>query len=399
MSTFARREAEFRPSPVRAVFEMAMSPEYASLAGGNPDTSLLPHERIADLAAGLLRDRGTEILQYGSGAGITALPATISTLMDRVGAAGVDERNVLITTGSQMGIDLITKLYCNQGDVVIAEGPTYVGALGVFGSYEVDLRQVPTDDDGVDPEGVAEAIDAARAQGRRVGYVYVIPHHQNPSGVTLSQERRRRLVDVCASRDVVIAEDDPYAFVGFPGVDPLPSLYSMNPDGVIYLGSFSKLFAPGLRVGWMAAPEPVRARLQIAAEAVSIHPAVLAQELANAYVSGPDWEPTLDRLRELYHSRCQTLLSALASELPLGVRWTKPSGGFFTWLTLPGLPADTDLLAVAIEHRLVLVPGDACWVHPPATRYVRLAYSNGSPEQLHEGARRLGVMLRSLGMG
>lgn len=395
MSTFARRETEFRPSPVRAVFELAMSPEYVSLAGGNPGTGLLPHEQIAELSAQLLRDRGPEILQYGSGAGITTLPATMARLMAEVGSV-VAADQVLVTTGSQMGLDLVTKLYCDPGDVVVAEGPTYVGALGVFGRYEVDLRQVGTDDDGIDPEGVAEQIDRAQAEGRTVRYVYVIPHHQNPTGVTLSAERRDRLVEVCRERGVLIVEDDPYAFVGFHGVDPLASLHSRSPDDVIYLGSFSKLFAPGLRIGWMVAPPHVRARLQLAAEAVTIHPTVLAQELASAWVGGPDWAPTLLRQRELYAQRCGAVLTALEAELPAGVTSTRPSGGFFTWVTLPDAPPGTDLLAAAIEHRLVLVPGDACWVRPPASRHVRLAYSGGEPDELREGARRLGEMVRSL---
>lgn len=392
---FARREGEFRPSPVRAVFELALKPEYVSLAGGNPDTSLLPNELIGDIAARLLQERGPEILQYGSGAGIDALPGVIGSLMEQQGASA-DSSNILITTGSQMALDVVTKLFCDPGDVVVAEGPTYVGAMGVFGSYEVDLRQVDVDDDGIDPEAVAATIDAARAEGRTVRFVYVIPNFQNPTGVTLSLERRRRLVDVCAEREVLIVEDDPYAFVGFPGTPMLPSLYSFNPDGVAFLGSFSKLFSPGLRVGWVAAPPPVRARLQLAAEAVSIHPSVLAQEIACAYVTMPEWSRTLTEIRAGYRDRCGVLLGALTEHMPPGVTWTKPSGGFFTWLTLADVPAGTDMLAQAIGHHLVLVPGDACYVRPPAQRYVRLAYSNGTPESLEEGARRLAATLADL---
>lgn len=392
---FARREAEFRPSPVRAVFELALRPEYVSLAGGNPDTTMLPHDLIADLAGRLISERGPEILQYGSGAGIDAMPHVIGSLMEQQGAFA-DANNILITTGSQMALDVVTKLFCDPGDVVIAEGPTYVGAMGVFGSYEVDLRQVEMDDDGIDPEAVAAKIDAARAEGRTVRFVYVIPNFQNPTGVTLTLERRRRLVDVCAERGVLIVEDDPYAFVGFPGTPVLPSVYSFNPDGVAFLGSFSKLFSPGLRVGWVAAPPPVRARLQLAAEAVSIHPSVLAQEIACAYVTLPEWSATLGEIRAAYRDRCEALLGSLSEHMPEGVTWTEPAGGFFTWLTLHDVPPGTDMLAAAIEHHLVLVPGDACYVRPPDQRHVRLAYSNGTPESLEEGARRLAATLAGL---
>ena len=392
---FARREAEFRPSPVRAVFELAMRPEYVSLAGGNPDTSRLPHDLIADLTARMLRERGPEILQYGSGAGIDALPRVIGSLMEQQGASA-DTSNILITTGSQMALDVVTKLFCDPGDVVVAEGPTYVGAMGVFGSYEVDLRQVDVDDDGIDPEAVGAAIDEARREGCTVRFVYVIPNYQNPTGVTLGLQRRRRLVQVCAEREVLIVEDDPYAFVGFPGTPVLPSLYSLDPDGVVFLGSFSKLFSPGLRVGWVSAPPPVRARLQLAAEAVSIHPSVLAQEIACAYVNMPEWSQTLGAIRADYRDRCEALLGSLAEHMPAGVTWTRPSGGFFTWLTLHDVPPGTDMLAAGIEHHLVLVPGDACYVRPPTRCHVRLAYSNGTPESLEEGARRLAATLADL---
>ncbi|WP_374928507.1 PLP-dependent aminotransferase family protein [Kytococcus sedentarius] len=392
---FARRETEFRPSPVRAVFELAMDPAYVSLAGGNPDTGLLPTAEVADLSAQLLRERGAEILQYGSGAGADALREAVVHLMAQTGSA-VSGADVLATTGSQMGLDLVTKLFCDPGDVVIAEGPTYVGAMGVFGSYEVDLRQVPVDDAGMDPDQLAGVLDAERAAGRTVRFVYVIPHHQNPSGVTLTAERRRRVVEVCAARDVLVLEDDPYAFVGFPGNDPLPSLHSLHPEGVVHLGSMSKLFAPGLRVGWIVAPPELRARLQLAGEAVDIHPSALSQEVAAAWVTGPRWRPVLDAQRAVYAERCRVLLDALGREMPPGVHWTEPSGGFFTWLTLPGVPPGTDLLGAAIEQRLVLVPGDACFVDPPPTRHVRLAFSSGSDADLIEGARRLGAMVRAV---
>lgn len=392
---YARREHEFRPSPVRAVFELALDPRFVSLAGGNPDTTLLPHEEIAEISARLLRDRGAEILQYGSGAGIAALPEVIGALMAAQGAQ-VSPRELLITTGSQMGIDLATKLLCDPGDVVVAEGPTYVGAMGVFGAYETELRQIPVDDDGLVPQALEEALDAAQREGRRVGYLYTIPHHQNPSGTTLSQPRREQVVEICARRGVPIVEDDPYALVGFPGTEPLASLYSLNPAGVVHLGSFSKIFSPGMRVGWMAAPPQVRDRLQIAGESVDIHPSVLAQEIVAAYVGTPSWSEHLGRLRQAYAGRCQGLLEALARHAPEGVRWTVPSGGFFTWVTLEGVDPGADILGAAIERELIVVPGRACFAGEPPAACLRLAYSGSSPQALQEGARRLAQVIDDL---
>lgn len=389
---YARREQDLRPSPVRAVFELALDPRYVSLAGGNPDTSGLPSEEIAEIAARLLRERGAEILQYGSGAGIAALPDVVAALMARQGAS-ITSRNLLVTTGSQMGIDLATKLLCDPGDVILAEGPTYVGAIGVFGAYEAELRQVPLDAEGLIPEAVDEALVAAERAGRRVAYVYVIPHHQNPTGTTLSLERRHRLAEVCARRGIPIVEDDPYAFVGFPGTEPPRSLYSINPDGVVHLGSFSKTFSPGMRVGWMAAAADVRDRLQIAGESVDIHPSVLSQEIVAAYVGTTSWRQHLDALRATYGERCAALLRALDTELPDGTAWTRPTGGFFTWVTIDGVEPGTDLLAAAIEHQLIVVPGAACYAGEATSAAVRLAYSNSSPDELAEGARRLSAVI------
>jgi len=393
-SLFARRSGQFRPSPVRAVFEIALQPGMISLAGGNPDMSVLPHELIAELARGIVAERGPEVLQYGSGAGIGRLPGLVCELMRLQGAEVTPDR-IQITAGSQAGLDLVTKLFCDPGDVVVAEGPTYVGALGVFGSYEVEVEHVDVDDDGLDPEAVAERIDALRAAGRTVKLLYTIPNFHNPTGVTLTEARRRRLVQVCAERGVLILEDDPYGLLGFDREHRPPSLYSMDPDTVIHLGSFSKIFSPGLRIGWIAAVPAVRARLQIAAEAVTIHPSVLGQELAAQYVGGEHWRPALDRAVALYRSRCAAMMDALAAHMPDGVRWTRPAGGFFTWLDLdPRALPHGNLLRRAVEHGVALVPGGACYADGRPSTSLRLAYSAASEADIAEGVRRVGQMLR-----
>ena len=232
---FASRAEEFRPSPVRAVFEVARDPSVVSLAGGNPDLSVLPADAVGDVASLLLRGHAGEILQYGSGAGMDGLRELVVKLMAR-GGSTVTGADILPTTGSQAGLDLVTKLYCNPGDVIVAEGPTYVGALGVFGAYEVDVHHVEMDHDGMQPEAVARALDELAAQGRRVPFVYAIPSFQNPTGVTMPEERRRELVEVCAQRDVMIVEDDPYALLAFDRSEPLPSMHGMDPEHVIHLG-------------------------------------------------------------------------------------------------------------------------------------------------------------------
>lgn len=389
---FASRAAEFRPSPVRAVFETAMDPSVVSLAGGNPDLSVLPGGDIGALASSLLAERGGEILQYGSGAGTTPLRDLVVQLMSR-GGSGITSADVLPTTGSQAGLDLVTKLYCNPGDVILAEGPTYVGALGVFGAYEVDVRHVEVDEHGLDPQRVATALEQLAAEGKRVPFVYVIPSFQNPTGVTMPAERRRELVRVCAERDVMIVEDDPYALLSFDRSGPLPSMHGMDPEHVIHLGSFSKIFAPGLRVGWLVAPPEVRGRLQIAAESVVIHPSNLAQSLVTSWVGSEQWEPALDRAVEFYRERWQAMKAALEEFMPEHASWTEPTGGFFTWVTVPGLADKDDLLRDAIEQGVVLVPGSACYSDGRSSDAVRLAFSGVSPVRIREGVKRFAQVL------
>ena len=389
---FASRAAEFRPSPVRAVFETAMDPSVVSLAGGNPDLSVLPGGDIGALASSLLAERGGDILQYGSGAGATPLRDLVVQLMSR-GGSDITSADVLPTTGSQAGLDLVTKLYCNPGDVILAEGPTYVGALGVFGAYEVDVRHVEVDEHGLDPQRVATALEQLAAEGKRVPFVYVIPSFQNPTGVTMTAERRRELVRVCAERDVMIVEDDPYALLSFDRSGPLPSMHGMDPEHVIHLGSFSKIFAPGLRVGWLVAPPEVRGRLQIAAESVVIHPSNLAQSLVTSWVGSEQWEPALDRAVEFYRERWQAMKAALEEFMPEHASWTEPTGGFFTWVTVPGLADKDDLLRDAIEQGVVLVPGSACYSDGRSSDAVRLAFSGVSPVRIREGVKRFAQIL------
>jgi len=389
---FAARAAEFRPSPVRAVFETAMDPSVVSLAGGNPDLSVLPGGDIGALASSLLAERAGEILQYGSGAGTTPLRDLVVHLMSR-GGSNITSADVLPTTGSQAGLDLVTKLFCNPGEVVLAEGPTYVGALGVFGAYEVDVRHVELDDHGLDPEHVATALDELAAEGKRVPFVYVIPSYQNPTGVSMPAERRSELVRVCAERDVMIVEDDPYALLSFDRSGPLRSMHSLDPEHVIHLGSFSKIFAPGLRVGWLVAPPEVRGRLQIAAESVVIHPSNLAQSLVTAWVGSEQWGPALDRAVGLYRERWEAMNAALEEFMPERASWTEPTGGFFTWVTVPGLAENDHLLRDVIEQGVVLVPGSACYSDGRPSDAVRLAFSGVSPVRIREGVKRFAQIL------
>ncbi|SIK03035.1 GntR family transcriptional regulator [Mycobacteroides abscessus subsp. abscessus] len=398
MKHFANRAGGFRPSAVRDVFEVAMRPGIISLAGGNPDLDLLPLDELGAISARIIEKEGLEVLQYGSGAGLEELAELVCEFMKSEGSSPALEE-IQMTAGSQMGLDLATKLFVNPGDVILAEGPTYTGALGTFEGYEADVRQVALDGDGLDPAAVREAIKAIQSEGKEVKFLYTIPNFQNPTGVTLSDDRREELARVCRELDVLIVEDNPYGQLSFDGLRHR-SLHSYDPENVLYLGSFSKVFSPGVRVGWMVAPERVRKFLQIAGEAVTICPSVLSQRLVLGFMAEGMWEPHTRRTAALYKERCEAVLAACEKYMPEGTTWTTPSGGFFTWLTLPegGKYADAaEALAPAIENGVVFVPGSAFFEtvdgKNPGANQLRIAFSSVEPAVLEEGVKRLAEVL------
>jgi 2-aminoadipate transaminase len=292
-----------------------------------------------------------------------------------------------VTTGSQQALDLVTRIFIDPGDIVVAEAPSYVGALGVFRAYQADVVHVPLDDEGLIPEALeARLADLARA-GRRAKLLYTVPNHHNPAGVTLSAARRPRIVEIARRYGVLIVEDDPYGLLGFEG-GPLPSLHSLDPDGVLYLGSFSKTFAPGFRVGWAVAPHAVREKLVLASEAAILCPSTFSQLAVATYLDVHDWRHQVQVFRALYAERAAATLEALADLIPRA-RWTTPRGGFYVWMTLPdGLDAKA-MLPRAVTERVAYVPGTAFYADGQGLRNARLSYCYPTPERIREGVRRL----------
>ncbi|WP_269938562.1 aminotransferase-like domain-containing protein [Arthrobacter sp. HY1533] len=391
---FADRAEGYHPSPVREVFEVSMQPNMISLAGGNPDLAGLPLERIADMAHSLISERGLEALQYGSGAGTPELQALVCEVMALEGIEA-DPENVQITSGSQMGLELITKLFCNPGDVILAEGPSYVGALGTFEGLQAEVVQVPMDEEGLVPGQLRAAIASLKAAGKTIKFLYTIPNFNNPAGTSLAVGRRQEIVDIARAEGIAIVEDNPYGLLSFDG-SYKAALHTLDPENVIYLGSFSKIFSPGLRVGWVLAPAEVRKRLQLAAEATTICPSVLSQMLVESYISGFDWRQHVRDACRTYASRCQATLDALAEYMPAGTTWTRPTGGFFTWITLPEGISTEALLQPAIDSGVVFVPGSAFFAHAAGENQFRVAFSFESEESLREGIRRLGAAMATL---
>lgn len=383
---YAVRADFFRPSPVRAVFDISMREGMISLAGGNPDLGVLPLAELGEVAARLIAEQGLEVLQYGAGAGMAPLREAVCDVMRTAGIDAVAD-DILITSGSQMGLELVTSLLCDPGDVVLAEAPTYVGAIGTFQGLEAQIVHVPCDDDGLIPAELERTIAEVRAQGRTIKMLYTIPNFNNPSGITLHPDRRPVVAEICARAGIAVVEDDPYGLLDFWDA-PLQAIRSFD-DSVVYLGSMSKIFSPGIRIGWVLAPRDVRDRLQLAAEATTICPSVLSQHLANTYLRDFDWRGYMNRAIDQYHERAQRLDAALAAHLPASVRWTAPHGGFFVWLTVPeGLSAE-QLLPLAVEEGVVFVPGTAFFGDGTGDDNLRLSFSLESPDRIEEGVRRL----------
>ncbi len=375
-----------RASEIRALFAVANRPEVVSLAGGMPNLASLPLEQIADHTHRLLADRGAEALQYGSGQGEESLREQILEVMALEGVRAHPD-DVVVTTGSQQALDLVTRVFVDPGDVVLAEAPSYVGALGVFRAYQADVVHVPMDADGLIPQALEDTLARLRQEGRRVKMLYTIPNFHNPAGVSLAPERRPQILQIAQRYGVLVLEDNPYGLLGFDG-EPAPALQSLDPEAVVYLGSFSKTFAPGYRVGWAVAPHAVRERLVLASESAILCPSMMSQLSIATYLAGNDWQGQIKSFREVYRTRRDATLDALGEYLP-GASWTVPAGGFYTWVELPeGLDAQA-MLPRAVSALVAYVPGTAFYADGQGSRHLRLSYCYPPPERITEGVRRL----------
>jgi len=393
---YAQRVAGMTASEIRALFAVASRPEVVSLAGGAPYVSALPLDAVGEMLARLGTENGATTLQYGIGQGTLELRERICEVMALSGITGSPD-DVVVTVGGQQALDLIARLFLDPGDVVLAEGPTYVGALGVFQAAQARVIHVPMDADGLVPEALEEAIAAVAREGRRAKFLYTIPTYQNPAGVTLTEERRERVLDICERAGLLVVEDDPYGQLGFDGEAPLP-LRARRRNGVFYLSTFSKTFAPGFRVGWILAPHAVRDKLVIATEAQILCPSAFAQAAVTAYLSTMPWREQLKVYREIYRERRDALLDALTDLMP-GTTWTRPGGGLFVWATLPAGLHSKAMMPRAIAARVAYVPGTGFYADGSGSQNMRLNFSFSTPERLREGVRRLaGVVEQELAL-
>ncbi|MDQ6649806.1 MAG: PLP-dependent aminotransferase family protein [Actinomycetota bacterium] len=384
---YAERVRGMSASEIRALFAVASRPEVVSLAGGMPYTTALPLDAIGEMVRELVVGAGATALQYGSGQGDPQLRELICTVMALEGIDASPE-DVVVTVGSQQALDLVTKVFCDPGDVILAEAPSYVGALGTFSAYQAEVVHVAMDDDGLVPAALRAALAAVQTAGKRVKFLYTVPNFHNPAGVTLAEVRRDEVLEIAAEAGVLVLEDNPYGLLGFDS-EPMRALRARRPDGVLYLGSFSKTFAPGLRVGWVLAPHAVREKLVLASEAAILCPPAFTQSVVARYLSTQPWQEQVKVFRELYRERRDATLDALGQFFPAGATWTVPAGGFYVWATLPGGLDAKAMLPRAVHSRVAYVPGTAFYADGTGTSHMRLSYCFPPPERIREGVRRL----------
>ncbi len=392
VDSYAERTNGMRVSAVRALFAVANRPEIVSLAGGMPNIKDLPLESIASSMGQMVAEHGTQVMQYGSGQGELQLREQILDVMALEGIQAHPD-DIVITAGSQQGLDLVTRIFCDPGDVILAESPSYVGALGTFLSYQTEVVHVAGDDDGLDPEALRETSRRLKAEGKRIKFLYTIPNYSNPSGVTQPLERRRQVLEVCEAEQILLVEDNPYGLLSVDA-DPVPAMRSLDQD-VIYLGSFSKTFAPGFRVGWVLAPHAVREKLVLAQESATLCPPVFSQFAVSNYLSNHDWKRQITVFKDMYRERRDAMLEELAEHMPDGATWTKPAGGFFVWVTLPEGIDSQAMLPRGVDARVAFVPGAAFYADGGGARNVRLSYCFPTADRIRLGVQRFADVIRN----
>ena len=381
---FSERAQQLQSSFIREILKITQRPEIISFAGGLPSPATFPVEHMKAAFDKVLSTNGKVALQYGPTDGYPLLREWIANSLSTASCKILPEQ-VLMTSGSQQALDLLGKVLIDEGSRVLVETPSYLGALQAFSVYRPEFKSVATDDHGLVPS----SIDAV-AEGARM--LYALPNFQNPTGRSLSIERRQELVETCARHGIPLIEDDPYGALSYKG-EPYPKMLNMNPDGVIYMGSFSKVLTPGIRLGYVVAPLPLVRRLELAKQAADLHTAQLTQMVVYEVVKDGFLDQHIPSIRTLYANQCQVMLDAMAETFPAGVTWTKPEGGMFIWVTLPKHIDAMKLLDQAIAAKVAFVPGAPFYANEPETNTLRLSFVTVPPERIREGVAILAKLI------
>jgi len=383
---FSERAKGMQASFIREILKVTQQPEITSFAGGLPSPATFPVEIMKAAYDKVLSDNGKVALQYGPTDGYMPLRQWIADSLSQNGAKIAPEQ-VLMVSGSQQALDLIGKVLIDEGSKVLVETPSYLGALQAFSVYRPEFHSVATDEHGLVPS----SLDAI-AEGARL--LYALPNFQNPTGRSLSVARRQELVETCARLNLPLIEDDPYGALSYSG-QPSPKMVAMNPEGVIYMGSFSKVLTPGIRLGYVVAPLPMVRRLELAKQAADLHTAQLTQMVVHEVVKDGFLDKHIPTIRELYGNQCKAMLDAMDQHFPKEATWTKPDGGMFIWVELPKHINAMELLDEAIKNKIAFVPGAPFYANEPATNTLRLSFVTVPPERIRAGIEVLGKLIKA----
>lgn len=393
---FSARSKTMKASAIRELLKLVESPEIISFAGGMPDPTLFPKETLGEIAKYVFVNHGGKALQYGPTEGVKPLRETVVKIMQEEGIPEVSLENLLVTTASQQALDLIAKVFVDPGDTVIVEAPSYVGALQALQALQANFVTVPLDENGIKTDVLEEKIKELKAKGVNIKLIYVIPNFQNPAGVTMSLERRKELLRISHAYNIPVVEDDPYGEIRFEGAKIPPLLQLDHIGNVIELRTFSKILAPGFRLGWVVADKEIIAKLSLAKQAADLCSPSSTQYIADKFIRDGYMEKYLDRVRKVYKEKKDAMLNAMEKYFPREVTWTKPHGGMFVWAQTPPY-IDTDALFVEAvkEKKVAYVVGSAFYPYGEDKNHMRLNFTLSTLEQIEEGIKRLGELLQS----
>ncbi len=390
----AERTASMKASEIRELLKYASVPGVISFAGGLPNPKSFPVEGLKKITDKVLSEKGSVALQYGTTEGVPELRRAIAKRMREQKGFKADEKNTIIMSGSQQALDILGKLYMEPGKVAIVEGPTYLAALGAFRPYGGEIVGVRMDENGLDTNLLEETMKKLKAEGKVVPFIYTIPTFQNPSGVTMSEERRKHLLEIAGDYDVMVIEDDPYGELRYAGKE-LPNLKALDQDGrVVYFGTVSKILAPGLRTGWVIGSEEIVGKFVIAKQAADLCTNTLSQHIIAEAFSGGVLDRHIPEIRKLYSAKRNLMLDALEDSMPEGVTWTKPEGGMFLWVWVPEKINTKEMFTTALEKKVAYVIGEAFYPDRSVKNAMRLNFTFSSDEEIKDGVKRLADTIR-----
>ena len=395
VDAYAERTHGLTVSAVRALFAVANRPEVVSLAGGMPNIADLPRAELGEAVARLIREQGTQAMQYGSGQGEPFMREKIVEVMAEE-AIQAHADDIVVSCGSQQALDLVTRVFCDPGDVVLAEGPSYVGALGTFHAYQCEVVHIAMDDHGIIPDALAHAVVTLRAAGRKVKFLYTIPNFQNPTGLTYTQAVRERAAEILKAAGTPVIEDNPYGELRFHG-EGGSSFATLLGEQCAAMGTFSKIVAPGMRIGWIACKQPeLYAKLLAFKSTMDLHTNIFGQMVLAQYLLDNDLDDQIEKIKEMYREKAEKMMACMAEDFPADVKYTKPEGGMFIWATMPeGLKA-VDVMEAAAKKGVAVCPGDPFYEEDRDVRTMRINYSNSSDEAIEKGIKILGDTIKKL---